>query len=128
MTEEAGSALARTNSALVGTGYYTPVVVLRGKTPAEVIENARVVSREIMRLGFATRIETTNTMEAWLGSLAAHAVPNVRRPLVHTDNLADLLSLTGVWAGRPTNPCPFLRAELPCPPQGRHDRRSALLA
>jgi len=34
-------------------------------------------------------------------------VPNVRRPLVHTDNLADLLPLTAVWTGRPTNPCPF---------------------
>jgi type IV secretion/conjugal transfer VirB4 family ATPase len=113
MATEAGSALSRTNSALVGTGYYTPVVVLMAPTPAEAIENARVVSREIMRLGFATRIETINAMEAWLGSLPAHAVPNVRRPLMHTDNLADLLPLTGVWTGRPTNPCPFYPPNAP---------------
>ena len=66
-----------------------------------------------MRLGFATRIETINTMEAWLGSLPGHTVPNVRRPLTHTDNLADLLPLTGVWTGRPTNPCPFYAPHSP---------------
>ena len=113
MTEEAGVALARTNSALVGTGYYTPVVVLMAPTPAEAIENARVVSREVMRLGFSTRIETINATEAWLGSLPGHTVPNVRRPPMHTDNLADLLPLTGVWTGRPTNPCPFYPAGSP---------------
>jgi type IV secretion/conjugal transfer VirB4 family ATPase len=107
MAQEAGGAMARTNSAMVGTGYYTPVVVTMGTSPAEAVENARLISREIMRLGFATRIETTNAMEAWLGSWPAHTVPNVRRPLVHTDNLADLLPLTSVWTGRPTNPCPF---------------------
>jgi type IV secretory pathway VirB4 component len=58
MAHEAGGALARTNSAKVATGYYTPVVVLTAPSAAEAIENARVVSREIMRLGFATRIET----------------------------------------------------------------------
>jgi type IV secretion system protein VirB4 len=107
MTMEAGEALARTNSALVGTGYYTGVVVLMAPTPAEAIENARIVQREIRNLGFNTRIETINATEAWLGSLPGHAVPNVRRPPMHTDNLADLLPLTGVWTGSPTNPSPF---------------------
>jgi type IV secretion system protein TrbE len=107
MADQAGEALARTNSALVGTGYYTPTVVLMAPSPAEATENARVVSRELMRLGFATRIETVNATEAWLGSLPGHTVPNVRRPPFHTDNLADLLPLTGVWTGRPTNPCPY---------------------
>lgn len=107
MANEAGGAMARTNSALVGTGYHTPVVVTMAPTPAEAVENARAISREVMRLGFATRIETTNAPEAWLGSLPGHAFPNVRRPLIHTDNLADLLPLTAVWTGRATNPCPF---------------------
>ncbi|HEY1561572.1 MAG TPA: hypothetical protein VGF71_11880, partial [Caulobacteraceae bacterium] len=107
MATEAGSAMARTNSALVGTGYYTAVVVTMAPSPAEAVENARLISREIMRLGFATRVETINAMEAWLGSLPGHTVPNVRRPLIHTDNMADLLPLTSVWTGRATNPCPF---------------------
>ena len=47
MATEAGSAMARTNSARVGTGYYTPVVVLMAPTADGAIENARVVSREV---------------------------------------------------------------------------------
>jgi type IV secretion system protein VirB4 len=49
-------------------------------------------------------------MEAWLGSLPGHPVPNVRRPLIHTANLADLLPLSGVWTGNEENPCPYYPA------------------
>jgi type IV secretion system protein VirB4 len=56
-------------------------------------ENAQLIPREIQREGFATRVETINTMEAWLGTLPGHLRPNVRRPLIHTLNLADLLPL-----------------------------------
>ena len=104
MGEEASDALARTNSAIVGTGYYTAVVVLMAPSRTEAIENARGVRRELTRIGFATRLETDNATEAFLGSLPGHTVPNVRRPPVHTDNLADLLPLTGVWTGSMTNP------------------------
>jgi len=107
MTEQASSALGRTNSGLVGTGYFTPVVTLMAATPEEAIENARAVRREIRKLGFNAEIDTINATEAWLGSLPGHTVPNVRRPPMHTDNLADLLPLTSVWTGRPTNPCPY---------------------
>jgi type IV secretion system protein TrbE len=71
------------------------------------LENARLVLREVMREGFTARVETINTMEAWLGSLPGHPVPNVRRPLIHTDNLADLLPLASVWTGKDTCPCPY---------------------
>jgi type IV secretion/conjugal transfer VirB4 family ATPase len=113
MANEAGAALARTNSALVGTGYYTPLVVLTALSSDQAVDYARVVQRELMRLGFASRLETINAMEAWLGGLPGHTVPNVRRPLMHTDNLADLLPLTAVWTGRPTNPCPFYPVNSP---------------
>jgi type IV secretion system protein VirB4 len=107
MTQEADTAIAKTSSGLVGAGYFTPVVVLMGADRAELVENARLVLREILREGFAARVETINTMEAWLGSLPGHTIPNIRRPLVHTDNLADLLPTASVWAGRDTCPCPY---------------------
>jgi type IV secretion system protein VirB4 len=81
---------------------------------ATLTENARLITREIQREGFTARIETVNTMEAWLGSLLGHPVPNVRRPLIHTANLADMLPLAGVWTGREENPCPFYPQ--PAPP------------
>ena len=107
MAGQADAAIAEASSALVAFGYYTPVVVLMDQDRTALIENARLVVREIMREGFSARIETVNTMEAWLGSLPGHTVPNVRRPMIHTGNLADLLPLAGVWTGREENPCPF---------------------
>ena len=107
MTQEAEAAIAKTSSGLFGAGYYTPVIVLMGVDRAELTENARLVLREILREGFTARIETINTMEAWLGSLPGHTIPNIRRPLIHTDNLADLLPLASVWTGKDTCPCPY---------------------
>ena len=107
MTQEAEAAIAKTSSGLFGAGYYTPVIVLMGADRTALLENARLVLREILREGFTARVETINTMEAWLGSLPGHPVPNVRRPLIHTDNLADLLPLASVWTGKDTCPCPY---------------------
>jgi len=107
MADQADAAIADASSALVAFGYYTPVIVLMDQDRETLNESARLVVREIQREGFTARIETVNTMEAWLGSLPGHSVPNVRRPLIHTGNLADLLPLAGVWTGREENPCPF---------------------
>ena len=107
MTQEAEAAIAKTSSGLFGAGFYTPVIVLMGANRTELGENARLVVREVVREGFSARVETINTMEAWLGSLPGHPVPNVRRPLIHTDNLADLLPLASVWTGRDRCTCPY---------------------
>jgi type IV secretion system protein TrbE len=107
MADQADAAIADASSALVAFGYYTPVIILMDQDRATLAESARLIVREIQREGFTARVETVNTMEAWLGALPGHAIPNVRRPLVHTGNLADLLPLAGVWTGRDEHPSPF---------------------
>jgi type IV secretion system protein TrbE len=107
MAGEAADAIERTQSAMEGTGYYTCNVILMGEDPDELAENVRIVRRAIRDAGFPTRFETTNAMEAWLGSLPGHCVPNVRRSPIHTTNLADLLPLSSPWQGLDHNPCPF---------------------
>lgn len=107
MTQEAEAAMSEAQSGLVSYGYMTPLVILRHDDKETVQEQARLVKREIERKGFAARIETINTMEAWLGSLPGHTYPNIRRPLVHSLNLADMLPLNGVWAGDDECGCPF---------------------
>jgi type IV secretion system protein VirB4 len=84
----------------------TPSPTARGAQAGSDARARRLIVREIQREGFTARIETVKTMEAWLGSLPGHPVPNVRRPLIHTANLADMLPLAGVWTGREENPCP----------------------
>jgi len=105
MMKESEAAINDAKSGLVAYGYYTPVVVLMHEDRRFLEEQARYVRREIERKGFAARIETVNCLEAWLGSLPGHTYPNVRRPLIHTLNLADMLPLTSVWPGLRENPC-----------------------
>ena len=113
MARQAEDALTDASSALVTFGYYTAVVVLTGRDRAALLEHARTLVREIGREGFGARVETVNAMEAWLGTLPGHPLPNIRRPLVHTLSLADLLPLASVWAGAATCPCPYYPPESP---------------
>jgi type IV secretion/conjugal transfer VirB4 family ATPase len=110
MVDDAQAALAEVNSGIVAQGYYTSVVVLMDENRKLVQELAQQVEKAINRLGFVARIETINAMEAYLGSLPGHGVENVRRPLLNTMNLADLLPISTIWTGREYAPCPMYPA------------------
>ena len=107
MASDAVDALGEASGGTVRYGYYTSVILLMDPDQERVQEQARQVQKALAQHGFAGRIETVNALEAWLGSLPGHAYANVRRPLLHTLNLADLLPTTTVWAGPDTHPCPF---------------------
>lgn len=113
MVQETETAMAEASSQLVTYGYYTSVVVLSDEDPQALQEAARWIKREIEQLSFSCRIETVNTVEAWLGSLPGHGVQNVRRPVLHSLNLVDLLPLTSIWAGQEHCPCPFYPPKSP---------------
>jgi hypothetical protein len=57
-------------------------------TPMDLFENA---AASVM---FSARI-----FEGHRGSIPGDGYSNVRRPLLHTLNLADMLPVTSVWAG-----------------------------
>ncbi|MDA8232798.1 MAG: transporter [Magnetospirillum sp.] len=107
MEGEANAAIGLANSGAVTYGYYTPLVVVRHTDRFKLMDNAREIAKVVQDFGFACRIETINTMEAWLGSLPGHPKPNVRRPAIHTANLAHLLPLSQIWAGEERAPCPL---------------------
>ena len=107
MVEDAESAIAEVNSGLIAQGYYTSVVVLMGESREQLDVSARAIEKAINRLGFAARVETINTLDAFLGTLPGHGVENVRRPLINTMNLADLLPTSTIWTGLATAPCPM---------------------
>lgn len=113
MMRQSEQAMNDAKSGLIAYGYYTPVVVLMHEDRAFLEENARYVRREIERKGFSARIETVNAVEAWLGTLPGQTYPNIRRPLIHTLNLADLLPLASVWPGLRDNPCDLYPAGSP---------------
>lgn len=113
MAQETEVAINDAKSGLVAYGYYTPVIVLMSEDRQFLEEQARYIRRELERKGFAARIESVNALEAWLGSLPGQTYPNVRRPLIHTLNLADMLPLASAWPGLRENPCEFYPAGSP---------------
>lgn len=113
MVADAESAIAEVNSGLIAQGYYTSVVILMDEDRERLESASRSLEKAINRLGFAARIESINTMEAYLGSLPGHGVENVRRPLINTMNLADLLPTSTIWTGLNCAPSPMYPPQAP---------------
>jgi len=107
MAVDADMAVNENSEGLVRYGFYTAVLVIMANDAKSADENAREISKTLGNSGFPSFVEDINAVEAFLGSLPGHGFQNVRRPLMHTLNLADLLPLTAVWSGAETHPCPF---------------------
>jgi type IV secretion system protein TrbE len=107
MVQDAGAAKMGISGGEVSAGYYTANLLFFDRDRAQVEHWARQAEKHINNLGFNARIETINTMDAWMGSLPGHGVENVRRPLINTMNLADLLPVSSIWTGEQKAPCPF---------------------
>lgn len=107
MTEDADQAIADADSQLVRFGYYTSVVVLMNEDLSTLEDAAKLIIKQLNLQGFHGRVETINAVEAYLGSLPGHGYENVRKPLIHTLNLADLIPTSSIWPGLDHNPCPY---------------------
>ncbi len=113
MSQQAEQAINDVNSGEVAYGYYTSVLIFMGEDLEEVEEIAKDVSNKIKTLGFPSRVETINAMEAFFGSLPGHSQENIRRPMMNTLNLSHLLPTSSIWAGSRKAPCPFYSADAP---------------
>lgn len=108
MVADAASAIAETNSGMVAQGFYTSVVVLMDESRSVVETAALQLEKAINAMAFTARVETINTMDAFMGSLPGHGVENVRRPLINTMNLADLIPTSTIWTGENFAPNPMM--------------------
>lgn len=113
MAEDAETAMTEVQGGIVGAGYLTSSIVLMHENQEQIQEWARELRRSIQTLGFGCRIESINALEAWLGTHPGNGYANLRRPMVNTLNLADLLPLASVWTGSPVCPCPFYPPDSP---------------
>jgi len=107
MADDADAAIAEASRMHVRFGHYTSVILLHGEDREDLEAQSRQVERELQHNGFKTRVETINAVEAFLGTLPGHGFRNVRRPLLHTLNFADLIPTTSIFPGLEQNPCPF---------------------
>ena len=110
---DADEAITEAEGGAVRYCYVTPKVIITEDRADVADENAQLVFKVCQNMGFDPRNETINAVEAWLGSLPGHGWYDVRRPLVNTQNLADILPLTSIWAGLATNPCPYYAKNTP---------------
>ena len=79
--------------------YYNTCVLVFDESEARCEESASLVVKTMQNLGFGCRLESINAVEAWRGSLPGDGYRNVRRVMLHTLNLADMMPITAVWAG-----------------------------
>ncbi len=80
-------------------GYLTLTVSILEDSAEQAEAAARQVEAVLNAQGFVARVEDLNAVEAWLGSLPGEPYADVRRPMLSTLNLADLLPVSAVWAG-----------------------------
>jgi type IV secretion system protein VirB4 len=104
-TEECDGALAALGSDVCAYGYLTLTVTVLDENPGRAAEKARAVEAALNSQGLVAKVEDLNAVEAWLGSLPGEPYADVRRPLVSTLNLADLLPVSAVWPGPASDAC-----------------------
>lgn len=104
MAEDAEQAMGIAASGDVQFAQYSSNIVCLDEDLDRLHENTRLVMKRIQNVGFSCRIESINAVDAWRGTLPGDGYRNVRRVLLHTLNLADLLPITSVWAGLRENP------------------------
>ena len=103
--KDAADGLSLSSSREVRFGFYTSVVVLMGEDRKQLDKASRKVLKALRTVGLTARVDDYNATQAFLGTLPGLGKPNIKRPLLHTRNLAHLLPLTTPWPGESTNPC-----------------------
>jgi len=99
LSADAEDALAELAGGTSAFGYFTATITVTDADEDLARWKASEVCRLLNERGFVTKVETLNAVEAWLGSLPGHSHADVRRPVVSTLTLADLVSISLPWSG-----------------------------
>jgi len=106
---DAKQAIQEANTGAVKFGFFSLTVILRHGDSKVLAERVKAVRAFFDNAGFVAHVETTNTVEAFLGSIPGHVWENVRRPLMHSENFADFAPKTAIWAGHERCPSPLMK-------------------
>ncbi len=97
---EVDEALAALGGEHCSFGYTTVTVTTWHTNPDQLERNARSIQRVIDSTGLVSRFEDLNAVQAFLGSQPGNAYADVRRPLLSTLNLCDLIPVSSVYCGQ----------------------------
>lgn len=88
---------------VVSLGFYTSVIEVWHPDYETAMECAKYVSAIINSCGFSSKVETTNSFQAWLGSLPGNVYANVRKDTLTSVNCSHVLPLCSLWEGMREN-------------------------
>ncbi|MHB1659117.1 MAG: VirB4 family type IV secretion/conjugal transfer ATPase [Acidithiobacillus sp.] len=111
MADDAQIAAAEASSGVVRYGFFTATVILMDRNLSALTERVRLTEAYLNNAGFVAFKESTNAVEAYLGSIPGHTWENVRKPLMHSMNYADLSPKTSVWPGDEKCPSPLMAVD-----------------
>ena len=100
---DADAALAILGGDFASIGYFTPTVTMMDEDADRLADRVREVEGAINRAGFVCKVEDVNAVEAWIGSLPGQAYADLRRPLVSSLNLCDMMPMSAIWPGPTRN-------------------------
>jgi type IV secretion system protein VirB4 len=101
--EDVDAALQELGSDFCSFGDFTLTITVWDENPSTAAEKARAVQQVVDSVGLVSEVEDFNALSAWFGSLPGHAYANVRRPLISSLNVCDLVPLSAVWSGPARN-------------------------
>ena len=97
--QDADAALQELGGDYVSFGHFTLTVTVWDETESVAIDKARAVQQVVDSSGIVSQIESFNAVQAWLGSLPGHGYADVRRPLISSLNVCDLMPASSIWSG-----------------------------
>ncbi len=97
--QDADAALQELGGDYVSFGHFTLTVTVWDENESVAIDKARAVQQVVDSSGIVSQIESFNAVQAWLGSLPGHGYADVRRPLISSLNVCDLMPASSIWSG-----------------------------
>ena len=98
-SEDVDDALQELGGDHCSFGDFTLTITVWDEDEQTATEKARAVQQVVDGVGLVSEIEDFNAVQAWMGSLPGHAYADVRRPLMSSLNVCDLVPLSAVWSG-----------------------------
>ena len=100
---DAESAIEEFSTDTCSFGYYTATLMCWDLDLEVALQKAHYLIGLINKSGFGAILDRNNNFAAWLGMMPGNVVENVRRPIMSTANVAQIIPLSSMWQGNRNN-------------------------
>ncbi len=107
LADQVEQALASLDLEGVTFGKYSCSIIVFDEDKKSLENKLEIIHKIVNNVGLLAKIEEANTLDTYLSAIPGMVRNNVRKWIMDTINLADLMPTTDVWAGYEKNPCSF---------------------